>query len=73
MTEYTTDSNLNADCISIAEELEAHANGRAYEHDHDVASAALVSDECGSRYALEDQANHAQKSSQKTLASCHQL
>lgn len=31
MTEYTTDSHLNASCISIAEELEAHANGRAYE------------------------------------------
>ena len=30
MTEYTTASHLNADCISIAEELEAHANGRAY-------------------------------------------
>ena len=30
MTEYTTDSHLNETCISIAEELEAHANGRAY-------------------------------------------
>ena len=30
MTEYTTDSHLNANCASIAEELEAHANGRAY-------------------------------------------
>lgn len=30
MTEYTTDSHLNANCIRIAEELEAHANGRAY-------------------------------------------
>lgn len=30
MTEYTTDSHLNANCISIAEEIEAHANGRAY-------------------------------------------
>ena len=30
MNEYTTDSHLNANCISIAEELEAHANGRAY-------------------------------------------
>ena len=31
MTEYTTDSHLNAKCILIAEELEAHANGRSYE------------------------------------------
>lgn len=30
MTEYTTYSNLKATCTSIAEELEAHANGRAY-------------------------------------------
>lgn len=30
MTEYTTDNHLSANCISIAEELEAHANGRAY-------------------------------------------
>ena len=30
MTEYTTDSHLNANCIRIAEELEAHANSRAY-------------------------------------------
>lgn len=30
MTEYTTDSHLNANCIRIAEEIEAHANGRAY-------------------------------------------
>lgn len=30
MTEYTTDSHLNAACIRIAEELEAHANSRAY-------------------------------------------
>ena len=30
MTEYSTDSHLNANCIRIAEELEAHANGRAY-------------------------------------------
>ena len=30
MTEYSTDSHLNANCISIAEELEAHANSRAY-------------------------------------------
>lgn len=30
MTEYTTDSHLKATCESIAEELEAHANGRAY-------------------------------------------
>ena len=30
MTEYTTASHLNASCIRIAEELEAHANGRAY-------------------------------------------
>ena len=30
MTEYTTDSHLNASCVLIAEELEAHANGRAY-------------------------------------------
>ncbi len=30
MTEYTTDSHLKATCTSIAEELEAHANGRAY-------------------------------------------
>ena len=30
MTEYTTASHLNAACISIAEELEAHANCRAY-------------------------------------------
>lgn len=31
MTEYSTDSHLNANCNLIAEELEAHANGRAYE------------------------------------------
>ena len=31
MTEYSTDSHLNANCISIAEEIEAHANSRAYE------------------------------------------
>ena len=31
MTEYTTDSHLNANCILIAEEIEAHANSRAYE------------------------------------------
>ena len=30
MTEYSTDSHLNANCALIAEELEAHANGRAY-------------------------------------------
>ena len=30
MTEYTTASHLNANCIRIAEELEAHANGSAY-------------------------------------------
>ncbi len=30
MTEYTTDSHLNASCNLIAEELEAHANSRAY-------------------------------------------
>lgn len=30
MTEYSTDSHLNANCIRIAEELEAHANSRAY-------------------------------------------
>lgn len=30
MTEYTADSHLNANCIRIAEEIEAHANGRAY-------------------------------------------
>ncbi len=30
MNEYTTDSHLNANCTRIAEELEAHANGRAY-------------------------------------------
>ena len=30
MTEYSTDSHLNANCISIAEEIEAHANSRAY-------------------------------------------
>lgn len=30
MTEYTTDSHLNANCIRIAEEIEAHASGRAY-------------------------------------------
>lgn len=30
MTEYTTDSHLNANCIRIAEELEAHAYSRAY-------------------------------------------
>lgn len=34
MTEYTTDSHLNANCISIAEEIEAHANGRAYTDDN---------------------------------------
>lgn len=31
MTEYTTDSHLSANCNLIAEELEAHANGRSYE------------------------------------------
>ena len=37
MTEYTTDSHLNANCIRIAEELEAHANSRAYtDEDGDV-------------------------------------
>lgn len=37
MTEYTTDSQLNANCFSIAEELEAHANSRAYtDEDGDV-------------------------------------
>lgn len=30
MTEYTTDSHLNANCIHISEEIEAHANSRAY-------------------------------------------
>ncbi len=30
MTEYTIDSHLSANCILIAEEIEAHANGRAY-------------------------------------------
>ena len=30
MNEYTTDSHLSANCILIAEKLEAHANGRAY-------------------------------------------
>ena len=30
MTEYTTYSHLNETCTSIAEEIEAHANGRAY-------------------------------------------
>ena len=30
MTEYTTDSHLNANCILIDEEIEAHANSRAY-------------------------------------------
>lgn len=30
MTEYTTDSHLNATCSIIAEEIEAHVNGRAY-------------------------------------------
>lgn len=30
MNEYNTDSHLNAICTIIAEELEAHANGRAY-------------------------------------------
>lgn len=30
MTEYSTDSHLNANCIRIAEEIEAHANSRAY-------------------------------------------
>lgn len=34
MTEYTTDSYLNASCISIAEEIEAHANGGAYTDDN---------------------------------------
>ena len=34
MTENTTDSHLNATCIRIAEELEAHANGRAYEDEN---------------------------------------
>ncbi|WP_154665539.1 hypothetical protein [Collinsella bouchesdurhonensis] len=34
MTEYTTDSHLNANCIRIAEEIEAHANGRAYTDDN---------------------------------------
>ena len=31
MTEYSTNNHLAANCIRIAEELEAHANGRAYE------------------------------------------
>ena len=30
MTEYSTNSHLAASCNLIAEELEAHANGRAY-------------------------------------------
>ena len=30
MTEYSTDSHLSANCALIAEEIEAHANGRAY-------------------------------------------
>lgn len=30
MTEYSTDSHLNASCNLIAEEIEAHANSRAY-------------------------------------------
>lgn len=34
MTEYTTDSHLNASCIRIAEEIEAHANSRAYTDDN---------------------------------------
>lgn len=34
MNEYSTDSHLNANCVSIAEEIEAHANGRAYEDEN---------------------------------------
>ena len=44
MTEYTTDSHLNANCIRIAEELEAHANSRAYT-DKDGNLVILDSDE----------------------------
>ena len=48
MTEYTTDSHLNANCISIAEELEAHANGRAYEDEEFWSSADLTGNQtCG--------------------------
>lgn len=34
MTEYTTNSHLSANCNLIAEELEAHANGRSYEDEY---------------------------------------
>ena len=34
MNKYNTDSHLKANCTSIAEELEAHANGRAYEDEN---------------------------------------
>lgn len=37
MTEYSTDSHINTICIRIAEELEAHANSRAYTDDADLA------------------------------------
>lgn len=43
MTEYTTDSHLNANCIRIAEEIEAHANSRAY-NDEDGNVIILDSD-----------------------------
>lgn len=47
MTEYSTDSHLNANCAFIAEELEAHANGRAYtdEDGHVVTIRELEQDE----------------------------
>lgn len=44
MTEYTTDSHLNANCIRIAEEIEAHTNSRAYE-DEDGNVVILDSDD----------------------------
>ena len=44
MTEYSTNNRLAASCISIAEELEAHVNSRAYT-DEDGNLVILDSDE----------------------------
>lgn len=44
MTEYTTNTHLAASCNLIAEELEAHANSRAYE-DEDGNVVILDSDD----------------------------
>lgn len=44
MTEYSTNNRLAATCTSIAEEIEAHANSRAYE-DEDGNVVILDSDD----------------------------